>query len=228
MPVGRPALAVGLQHEALVEPVRDLARAERSGARRRELDGERQAVEPPAQPRHVGGVVVAQLEAGAHGGGPLREQPRRLGRADGLDVVAVRQASGSSASTCSSARPSDSRLVASTRAPGAAAMCAATAAALAITCSQLSSTTSSCRPATSAGSPLSASSSVTVRPPSAAAAASATDAPGSRRSEVDPADAVRRTSPASCSATRAASVVLPTPPGPLSVTTGASRSSSAR
>ena len=91
MPVGHLALAPREQHEPLVEPVGDLARAERAGARRRQLDGERQPVEPAAQPRDVGGVVLAQLEARAHGHGALGEQARRSGGADFVDAVAVRQ-----------------------------------------------------------------------------------------------------------------------------------------
>ena len=148
-------------------------------------------MDPAAQPRDVGGVVLAQLEARAHGHGALGEQARRSGGADFVDAVAVRQSEWLERQRIYPATPSDSRLVASTRAPSEAAIWAATAAALASTCSQLSSTTSSFRPSTSAVRSVSASSRATVRPPSTVATASATDEPGSLRGEVAPADAVR-------------------------------------
>ena len=51
-----------------------------------QLDGQRQAVQPGADPRHRLGVLLGQLEAGPHRLGPLDEQPDRVGAAEGFGV----------------------------------------------------------------------------------------------------------------------------------------------
>ena len=63
--------AAGQQGQPLVEPAQERLRRERPHARRRQLDRERQAVEPPADRGDRIGVLVGQLEV----------RPRRCGRA---------------------------------------------------------------------------------------------------------------------------------------------------
>jgi hypothetical protein len=66
------------QVEALREALEDLSRRERLGARRGELNGERQVVEADAEL----GDLLARLEAG-----PLTEQRRGLGRGERRRLV---------------------------------------------------------------------------------------------------------------------------------------------
>ena len=59
------------------------SRGEKSVSPRcRQLDGERQPVEPSADLGDVGGVVHRDLETGLHRPGPLRKEPDRLRQRD--------------------------------------------------------------------------------------------------------------------------------------------------
>ena len=66
--------------EAAAEPVAQRLRREQAEAGGRELDRERQAVEPAADLGDRRGVVVGHVEVGAHGAGAVDEQLDRLDR----------------------------------------------------------------------------------------------------------------------------------------------------
>ena len=72
---GRP---VGQQREPVVEPLDELGERQRAQRHRRQLDRQRYAVEPPAQPDDVGHVLRGDREAGRRGGGAQREQLDRV------------------------------------------------------------------------------------------------------------------------------------------------------
>jgi hypothetical protein len=74
---GTPA-APREQQETIVEAGGDLGRGEHPDPHRRKLYGERNAVEPLADARHGGSVVLVEFEARCRGLGPLREQTDRL------------------------------------------------------------------------------------------------------------------------------------------------------
>ena len=78
--------------EAIVESRGDLRRRERRDARGGELDGEREAVEAPADLGDGGGVVVGQLERRRGGASALIEQPHGRGR-DGKRRARARRVS---------------------------------------------------------------------------------------------------------------------------------------
>ncbi len=80
------------QREALVEVTRDLRGRERAAARRGELDGERQAVEPAADARHRLGVGGVELEVPARRAGAVDEQRNRIGSLQSLELLALGQA----------------------------------------------------------------------------------------------------------------------------------------
>jgi hypothetical protein len=67
------------QLEAPVEVLRDLAGRQRADPRRRELDRQRQPVQPLADVRHGLGVAVAQIEVPDREPRPVREHLHRLG-----------------------------------------------------------------------------------------------------------------------------------------------------
>jgi hypothetical protein len=66
--------------EPVVEPVGDLGRGQRAQPRRRQLDRERQPVEPPADLDDGAHVLVGHREARAHGGRAVGEQLHRRER----------------------------------------------------------------------------------------------------------------------------------------------------
>jgi hypothetical protein len=125
-------------------------------------------------------------------------------------------ASGATGTTVSASMFSDSRLVATTRSPPAARSSMSVSLATASTrCSQLSSTSSSCRSATWSASAVSgAACAWRPRPPATASATSISSRSWSSWTSHTPSRNARR-EPA---ATRNASLVLPTPPTPVSVT----------
>ena len=70
----------GQQVEPVVEALPDLLGRQRPQPYRRQLDGQRQPVQPPADPGDRGLVVGGEREPGYGGGGPLAEQgDRRVG-----------------------------------------------------------------------------------------------------------------------------------------------------
>ena len=72
LPRRRGPVARGQQPEPVIEPAGDLLHRQRADPRRGQLDGQRHAVQGPAQPGHRLGVVAAQREAG-----PGRRRPAR-------------------------------------------------------------------------------------------------------------------------------------------------------
>ena len=66
------------RREPLVEPAQQRGRRERANARRRQLDRQRQPVEPDADLRHGRRVLVGDGEVGGRGVRPLDEQPHGL------------------------------------------------------------------------------------------------------------------------------------------------------
>ena len=70
----------GEEPEALVEPLRDLRRGEHAGARRGELDRERDSVETPAYLEHGAHVVVADGEVVLRRRRSIGEEPHRIAR----------------------------------------------------------------------------------------------------------------------------------------------------
>ena len=70
----------GEQGEALVEAGRQRLDADRAHPRRRQLDRQRQPVEPPADLRHRRQAALVELEARARLGGAVGEQLRRRRR----------------------------------------------------------------------------------------------------------------------------------------------------
>ena len=71
-------LAAGQHREPAVKPVDELGKRHRAQPDGRELDRQRNAVEPPAQPDDIGHVVRGNREAGHGGGGAQREQLDRV------------------------------------------------------------------------------------------------------------------------------------------------------
>jgi hypothetical protein len=74
----RRAPAPGQEPEALVEQAGDLGRAESGHPGGGQLDGQRDAVQPPADFRHRRQGQRVEPEVAVHRGGPLREQPHRI------------------------------------------------------------------------------------------------------------------------------------------------------
>ena len=197
--------------EAVAEQLGQLAGGERPRARRRQLDGQRQAVDVVAD-RGDGRPSASASSTNV----PDESAARVANRA-----TASSGASGGSRHTTSPGMPSGSRLVARTRTPGHERSSAATApvAASPTRCSQLSTTTSSsvsANPVVSQSSPASAS----VWPRRGRTCAGT---PGRRRRRRSPPRAPRASSRRATAAPPAAPIstamrVLPTPPGPVTVT----------
>ncbi len=78
LPRRRRAVARAEQAEAVVEPLGDRRRAERSQPARGELERERQAVEPEADAGDVRRVLLVEHESGRRRRRPLDEEPDRL------------------------------------------------------------------------------------------------------------------------------------------------------
>jgi hypothetical protein len=128
------------------------------------------------------------------------------------------RSSGGTGSTCSPATDSGSRLVATTRTPGAARSTSSTTRAAASSrCSQLSSTSSSCLSRRYDRSNATGSVAVWSRRPSAASTALGTSA-GSRTSASSTSQVPAGKPRPRSVAIRTASRVLPTPPGPTRLT----------
>src|SRR5262249_33248948 len=73
-----PPPAAGRRGEASAQPGRDLRDRQYHPPGRRELEGERDAVQPPADPRYSQSFVpVAELIAGPHRRRPLHQELRR-------------------------------------------------------------------------------------------------------------------------------------------------------
>ena len=144
MPVGASRAGGPQQPEPVPEPAGDVGQREDAHPGRGDLQGQRYAVERPADAHHIGQCLLVEDEVGVGPPRPLgEEEDRRCAR--GLRVVSrPGTGRGLRRRSCSSGRPKGSRLVASTRTRGPEARSwSATSAAAARTCSQLSSSTSS-------------------------------------------------------------------------------------
>jgi hypothetical protein len=76
----------GEDREALLQPGQHLLGRQDLGPGGRQLDRQRQAVEPDGDLRHGRGVLGGEAEPGPHRLRPLDEQPHGLGPAEGLEV----------------------------------------------------------------------------------------------------------------------------------------------
>ena len=81
--------AAGQQRQPLVEPAQQRLGRERPHPRRRELDRERQAVEPGADLRDGLGVLLGDPEVGRRRLGPLGEERDRVRRPELGDAVGL-------------------------------------------------------------------------------------------------------------------------------------------
>ncbi len=77
VPGQRGAAAAGQQPEPVVQTGRDLPRRQRAQPGRGEFDGQRQAVQPPADLHHGRHVLAGHREPGPHCGGPVAQQLHR-------------------------------------------------------------------------------------------------------------------------------------------------------
>ena len=82
----RRAIAAGEETELIAEAVEDLGRREHVDARRRQLDGQRYAVETPADVGHGVAVVVGEREGAVAKPGAVGEQLHTLSRRHGRDT----------------------------------------------------------------------------------------------------------------------------------------------
>ena len=124
------------QLQAGVEAVEQLVRGEQAEHRPGELDGEREAVEPPDDPGEDGGVGRGQRDRRPGGRGALEEQPHRRGVGHGrASASSAGRSSGSMAMTSSSGRASGVVDVTSTRRPSIGARRSATDRTPSTTCS---------------------------------------------------------------------------------------------
>ncbi len=78
MPLRRGARAPGEQTVTLRQALLDLLQGQRTQPHHRQFDGQRYAVELPAQPRHRVTVLVGQLESRQDGGRTIDEQLHRV------------------------------------------------------------------------------------------------------------------------------------------------------
>ncbi len=197
-----------------MEAVDDLGQRQGPHPRRGEFDGQRHAVEPPADLAHRGGAVGGDGEVGPGQPGAVGEQLDRL----------VGHDSGGTRHVTSPATPIGSRLVAKIvnlgHAPSSAAISAAHASSR---CSQLSSTTSVCR------SPMNRTRVSTVERPGWSGNPSArADVAGTSAGSVIGARSTYQTPPGywpPATAISSARRVLPTPPAPVRVTSRLTASS---
>ena len=88
--LGQP-VAVRQQHEPVVHSVQQLRHAKRIHPRRRQLDRERQPVQPRHQLGHRLPGRLVERETRIHPPGPVREQRHRLAFRPGIGVAGVRQ-----------------------------------------------------------------------------------------------------------------------------------------
>ena len=87
---GREIPCTGLEEtEPMLEPSENGRRGKESHTRRRELDGQREPVEPRADLCDCGRVVVGHLESGAHRDCALDEQPHCVELRDALGRVRI-------------------------------------------------------------------------------------------------------------------------------------------
>ena len=131
---GEVLRAARQQRQPLVEAAQERRRRERPHPGRRQLDRQRQAVQPDADLRHGRRVHVAEGEVGGRAARPLDEQPHRLGVRTASATAGRRRsgtASGGTRCSCSPRRRSGIRLVTSTCRSGAATSSPATAGAAA-------------------------------------------------------------------------------------------------
>ena len=77
LPVRQVAAAAGQQAQRMVQPGQDRLRRQQLNPRRRQLDGQRQAVESAGDRRDRRHVLVVESESRHRGGGPLGEQAHR-------------------------------------------------------------------------------------------------------------------------------------------------------
>ena len=204
--------------EARVDARRQLGDGQRPHPDRGKLDGQRDAVEPPAEPDDVGQVRLGEPEPADRGRGALCEQLDRVAcpGADGGAGVGAGTGSGPSLSTSSPGTCSGCLLVASTLMWLVSRSTALTnRAQAAVRCSQVSRISSSFLPRRSSST---ASSRLAVlarcRPRRSATVS------GSSSGSARPDNSTRQLPSAelASAAARSARRVLPTPPGPVTVT----------
>jgi len=125
--------------------LRDLIHREHLHPRGCQLDGERNAVEPPADLGHCGSGLLRELEVGCHEPRPINEEPRRIGRSDRTRIalqVGARHRKREHGVGASPFTPKPSRLVTrSLRSAADVKSRSERVAHAASTCSQLSNTT---------------------------------------------------------------------------------------
>ena len=189
-------------------------------ARRRQLDGQRQPVQALADGRRsTGSASALGAKSGPRRRGALDEQADGVGAAPSAGAprsAASGRESGGTRNSCSPDTPSATRLVTRTFSRGQASSRSETTGAAGRRCSKLSSTRSRRRSASKWWSRATEKSCPASRPPSAwkIAGATCSGAPTApRETNATPS----RKAPASSSATAIARRVLPTPPGPVSV-----------
>ena len=83
LPVRKVTAAAGQQAQRMLKPGRDRLRRQQPDPRRRQLDGQRQAVQPADNLRDRRRVLIVDGESRYHGGRALGEQPRRLAGGQG-------------------------------------------------------------------------------------------------------------------------------------------------
>ena len=149
LPCDGRSRAAGEQAESVLQPRLDLLRRQDDDAGGRQLDGERNPIETPADTGDGVRVVRGRCEGGVNGARTLDEELCGLGvdeRVDGTDASASGSDNEGTRQTVSPDTPSASRLVARIRNAGAPRSRASTSSAqAAIRCSQLSSTSRSSR-----------------------------------------------------------------------------------
>ena len=145
VPVGQVARARA--EAGLLQPGEQGRRGEQPQARGRELEGEGEPVEPAADRRQGGGVVLGDGGGEPGGRGPVEQQgDGGGGRPRSRACRRRRRQRAHSTSSCSARTRSGARLVATTTRSGQRATRSASTGAAPVSCSRLSSTRSTRRP----------------------------------------------------------------------------------
>ena len=146
LPGWQVASPAGQQGQSRLEPSKKRAWRQHFHPGRRQLDGQRQAVQPLADPSNGRRVLLAQLEARLHSRRALRKQRhRRIGGhlVDSSESAGVGYGERSQGNSCSPRTWNGSRLVATMVRPGLAPRSVVISGAAARSRSQLSRTSSS-------------------------------------------------------------------------------------
>ena len=138
--------SVGQKGQSMIEAIQDRGDRQDLDSCGRQLDRQRQAVEPPAQLANLGCVLIIQPEFRLDGDGASDEEFNGVGAGDG--ITAGRRggsSSGARAYSCSPEMRIGVRLVTRIRIVGASVRSAPTSVAASTMCSKLSSTSSTWR-----------------------------------------------------------------------------------